>query len=68
MSNEFVDKFKKKSSSREELFNKYDFETIGDAIIENSRNEIGFLIWSSALSEIKDETLLFEIVQHVSRL
>lgn len=66
MSNEFIAQFKKKSSSREELFEKYDFETIGDAIIENSKNEIGFLIWSSALNEIKDDLLLYEILQHVS--
>jgi hypothetical protein len=65
MAEEFVAKFKKKSSSREKLFDTYDFETIGDAVIEHSKNETGFLIWSSVLNEIKDDMLLFEIIQHV---
>lgn len=66
MAEEFVAIFSKKSSSRDELFNKYDYETIGDAIIENSKNETGFLIWSAALSEIKDDLLLYEIIKNVS--
>lgn len=54
------------SSSREEFFNLYDFETISNAILENLREELGFKIFSSALQNISDEQLIFEIIQWVS--
>lgn len=66
MSEEFIKKFKKKTSSREELFNQCEFETIADAIVENSKEEIGFLIWTSTFQYITNDSKLYEIIEHVS--
>lgn len=66
MSEEFVKKFKKKTLSREELFNQCEFETIADAIVENSKEEIGFLIWTSTFQYITNDSKLYEIIEHVS--
>lgn len=63
----FADKFVNiPSSSREEFFNLYDYESISNAILENSKEELGFQIFSSALQNISDEQLIFEIIQWVS--
>lgn len=66
MSEEFIKKFKKKTLSREELFNQCEFETIADAIVENSKEEIGFLIWTSTFQYITNDSKLYEIIEHVS--
>jgi hypothetical protein len=69
MTEEFVKKFKDKSSSRQELFNNHDFETISNAIIKNSTNENGILIWISLFKEIKDDDeFLFAICKNVRKL
>lgn len=67
MATEFIKRFKKKSSERQELLNQHDFETIADAIVENSKEEIAFLIWTSCFQLINDDLLLFEIVKSVSK-
>lgn len=67
MTDKFVKKFKDKPSSRQELFNSHDFETIANAIIRNSANENGILIWISIFKIIKDDDqFLFEICRNVS--
>lgn len=66
MSEEFVNKFKDKSSSRRELFIKNKCETISDAIVQQSREEVGFLIWIATFQYISDDVLLYAIIERVS--
>ena len=67
MSEEFVKNFKRRSPPRKELFNQCEFETIADAIVKNSKEEIGFLIWTSTFKYITDDLKLYEIIENVSK-
>lgn len=66
MSEDFVRKFKKNQSTREELFNDYEVKTIADAIVKNSKDELGFLIWTSTFQYTSSDLKLYEIIESVS--
>lgn len=59
-------KYKKDQKKLEEILSKTENEEICETILENAGEDFGLSIWTSAVSLIKDEEKLMELLKDVS--
>lgn len=66
----FIESFKSVKSDKKKLrslFKNVEAEKISDEILKNiDKKDLGLQIWQDSLTNVKDETKLFEIIKNVS--